>query len=126
MIQLLGAIFWRDAGINSARDSHSALWGFSSIECTSVVHSLLWSIVGLNECTFDNIQCGFEHHLKWLSPKIVHYLRLKGAISDTATVGASCAAIGLSRFIFHLGTQHSSLEIFINMLLFTKRSFSIT
>ena len=25
-----GAISWRDAGIHSARDSHSALWVFSS------------------------------------------------------------------------------------------------
>ncbi len=37
------------------------------------------------------------------------------------TVGASCAAIGLSSFNLHLGMQHSSLETFINMLLFTKK-----
>ncbi len=34
----------------------------------------------------------------------------------------SCAVIGLSRFNLHLGTQHS----FINMLLFTKSSFSVS
>ncbi len=38
-----GAIFWRDAGIHSARDSHSALWVISS--------RFLQCIVGLNERT---------------------------------------------------------------------------
>ncbi len=33
----------------------------------------------------ENIHYGFEHHLKWLSPQIVHYLRVLGVISDTAT-----------------------------------------
>ncbi len=41
----VGAIFWRDAGINSARDSHSALWVFSShwvyIGCTLVFVGLI-------------------------------------------------------------------------------------
>ncbi len=48
----MGDIFWQDAGIHSARDSHSALWGFSSR--TSVVHSFLRCIVGLNECTREH------------------------------------------------------------------------
>ncbi len=44
-----------------------------AVECTSVVHSLLQYIVGLNECTREH---GFDHHLKWLSPQIMHYLRV--------------------------------------------------
>ncbi len=35
----------------------------------------------------ENIHYGFEHHLKWLSPQIVHYLSEGiGAISGTAYV----------------------------------------
>ncbi len=33
-----------------------------AVECTSVV--------------IENIHYGFEHHLKWLSPQIVHFLRV--------------------------------------------------
>ncbi len=44
---------------------------------------------------------------------------------DSLSVLAALRALGLSRFNLHLGTQHLSLETFINML-FTKRSFSVT
>ncbi len=36
---------------------------------------------------------------------------------STERVSTSCAALGLSRFNLHFGTQHSSLETFINLLL---------
>ncbi len=51
----VATIFWRDAGIHSASDSHTMHYGDSlAIECTSVVHLFLLCIVGFNECTRDN------------------------------------------------------------------------
>ncbi len=51
----MATIFWRDAGIHSARDSHTMHYGDSlAIECTSVVHLFLLCIVGFNECTREN------------------------------------------------------------------------
>ncbi len=68
-----GVIFWRGAGIHSARKSHSELWGFSShwvyIGCTLVFCGALWDWMS----ALENIHYGFKHHLKWLSPQIVHY-----------------------------------------------------
>ncbi len=47
-----GAIFWRDAGIHSTLTVH---YGDSlAVECSSVVHSFLRCIVGLNECTREH------------------------------------------------------------------------
>ncbi len=40
-----------------------------------------------------NIHYGFEHHLKWLSPQTVHYLRVYGAISDTACVSNNSSVL---------------------------------
>ncbi len=72
-----GAIFWRNAGIHLTCDSHSALWGFSSVECPLVVHSFLQCIVGLNECT--------RKHPLWFRTPLKIAVGI-GAISDTALV----------------------------------------
>ncbi len=46
-----------------------------AVECTLVVHSFLWCIVGLNVCTRER-PLWFRTPLTWLSPQIAHYLRV--------------------------------------------------
>ncbi len=70
-----------------------------AIECTSVVHSFLRCIVGLNECIRD------KHHLKWLS-----YLRLQ---SNNRSLFAN--TYELHHCVWHATPFSSRLELMVKL-----------